>query len=100
MIARRLMVVEPGKIELQDFEIDSNLMPNQALVQAEYTVVSGGTEGAGYTGLVKEMPFGDKGLYPRETGYGNLGTVLEVGSDVTVCQAGPRHSRFGVRLAL
>lgn len=100
MIARRLMVVEPGKIELQDFEIDSNLMPNQALVQAEYTVVSGGTEGAGYTGLVKEMPFGDKGLYPRETGYGNLGTVLEVGSEVTMCQTGDRVISFSHHASL
>lgn len=88
MVTRRLIVVEPGRIELQDHEIDDQLASYQALVQAEYTVVSGGTEGAGYTGLVKEMPFGDKGQYPRETGYGHLGTALATGSDVTMCGPG------------
>ena len=88
------MVVEPGRIELQDFEIDEHLAPNQALIQAEYSVVSGGTEGAGYTGLVKEMPFGDKGQYPRETGYGHLGTVLDIGKDVTMCRVGDRVLSF------
>jgi 2-desacetyl-2-hydroxyethyl bacteriochlorophyllide A dehydrogenase len=100
MVTRRLIVVEPGRIELQDHEIDDQLASNQALVQAEYTVVSGGTEGSGYTGLVKEMPFGDKGQYPRETGYGHLGTVLETGSDVTMCRPGDRVISFSRHASL
>ena len=94
MISRRLVVVEPGRIELQACELDETLEPHQALVEAEYSVVSGGTEGAGFTGLVRQMPFGDSGRYPRETGYGHLGKVLAVGSGVTMCQPGDRVISF------
>ncbi len=92
--ARRLVVVEPGRIELQEAEIDPVLKPNEALVEAEYSVVSAGTEGASFTGLVREMPFGDRGAYPRRTGYGHLGAVLEVGADVTMCKPGDRVLSF------
>ncbi len=52
MRSKQLVVVEPGRIELQAHEIDEALKPNEALVKGEYSVVSGGTEGAGFTGLV------------------------------------------------
>lgn len=94
MQIKELIVVEPGKIELRENDLDENLEPHQALVQAEYSVVSAGTEGAGFTGLVKEMPFGDGGHYPRNTGYGHLGQVLAVGSDVSMCQPGDRVLSF------
>lgn len=94
MKIQRLMVVEPGRIELQNDEMDEALQPHEALVRAEYSVVSAGTEGAGFTGLVKEMPFGDAGQYPRTTGYGHLGEVLAVGSDVTMCKPGDRVLSF------
>ncbi len=94
MTSKRLVVVEPGRIELQTFELDDALDPHQALVRAEYSVVSGGTEGAGFTGLVRQMPFGDAGKYPRETGYGHLGEVLAVGSAVTMCRPGDRVVSF------
>ena len=61
MLSKQLIVTEPGHIELQDRAIDDTLQPHEALVRAEYTIVSAGTEGAGFTGLVKEMPFGDEG---------------------------------------
>src|SRR5690554_3471863 len=77
---KQLVVTAPGAIELQEAELDERLEPHQALVRAEYSIVSAGTEGAGFTGLVREMPFGDAGRYPRTTGYGHLGEVLAVGS--------------------
>ena len=57
-------------------------------------MVSGGTEGAGFTGLVKQMPFRETGQYPRRTGYGNLGEVLAVGDGVTMCKPGDRALSF------
>lgn len=97
---RQLIVVEPGRIELQELDLDPTLEPHQALVEAEYSIVSAGTEGAGFTGLVREMPFGDGGTYPRGTGYGHLGRVLEVGSSVEMCRAGDRVLSFSRHAAL
>ncbi len=94
MTSKQLIVVEPGRIELQKQELGETLKPHEALVKAEYSVVSGGTEGAGFTGLVKEMPFGDRGQYPRGTGYGHLGEVLEVGEEVIACKPGDRVLSF------
>ena len=90
MITDRLVVVEPGRIEVQRTEIAEALQPWEVLVQTEYSIVSAGTEGAGFTGLVKQMPFGDGGQYPRGTGYGNLGRVLAVGAEVSAVEPGDR----------
>ena len=100
MKSRQLIVVEPGRIELQEVEVDGCLQPHEALVEAEYSIVSAGTEGAGFTGLVREMPFGDAGTYPRATGYGHLGRVLEVGSSVEMCRAGDRVLSFSRHASL
>ena len=100
MKSRHLIVVEPGRIELQELDVDAALEPQQALVEAEYSIVSAGTEGAGFTGLVREMPFGDGGTYPRGTGYGHLGRVLEVGSAVEMCRAGDRVLSFSRHASL
>ena len=100
MKTRQLIVVEPGRIELQELDIDSALQPHEALVEAEYSIVSAGTEGAGFTGLVREMPFGDAGTYPRGTGYGHLGRVLDVGSAVEMCRAGERVLSFSRHASL
>lgn len=94
MKIKELIVQEPGRIELQESELDETLEPNEALVEGEFSIVSAGTEGAGFTGLVKEMPFGDSGHYPRGTGYGHLGRVLSVGDDVTMCKPGDRVLSF------
>jgi 2-desacetyl-2-hydroxyethyl bacteriochlorophyllide A dehydrogenase len=94
MKTRQLVVVEPGRIELQEADLDESLQPWEVLVRGEHSIVSAGTEGAGFTGLVKEMPFGDSGQYPRTTGYGHLGEVLAVGGEVTACEPGDRVLSF------
>ena len=63
MISDRLVVVEPGRIEVERTDLDDNLEPWEVLVETEYSVISAGTEGAGFTGLVRQMPFGDAGQY-------------------------------------
>lgn len=101
MKTQQLIVVEPGRIELQEHDLDETLTSNEALVRAEYSVVSAGTEGAGFTGLEKEAPFfGDRVQYPRRTGYGHLGEVLAVGSEVTTCVPGDRILSFSNHASL
>ena len=94
MNIRQLVVEEPGRIVLRETEMVDSLEPLEALVETHYSVVSGGTEGAGFTGLVKQMPFQDRGVYPRGTGYGNVGRVLAVGDAVTMCRPGDRVLSF------
>ena len=94
MLTHGLTVVEPGRIEVAQTELDDRLHPSEVLIETEYSIVSAGTEGAGFTGLVKQMPFGDAGQYPRDTGYGNLGRVLQVGDAVSGVQPGDRVLSF------
>ncbi len=92
----RFIVVEPGKIELQQADLDDSVQPWEVLVETEYSIVSAGTEGAGFAGLVKQMPFGNEGQaqYPRGTGYGNLGRTLKVGDQVEGVAEGDRVLPF------
>ena len=94
MITDRLVVVEPGRIEIERTEIDETLHPHEVLVETEFSVISAGTEGAGFTGLVKQMPFGDAGQYPRGTGYGNVGRVLRVGEAISGVEPDDRVLSF------
>ncbi len=94
MQTNELIVVEPGRIELSPSTLDAHLDPSEVLIATDYSIVSAGTEGAGFTGLVQQMPFGDAGQYPRGTGYGNLGQVLQVGDAVAGVQPGDRVLSF------
>ena len=69
MKTHQITFTEKNRAELLEAEIDDQLAPNQALVKGEHSVVSAGTEGAGFTGLVQQMPFGGGGSYPATTGY-------------------------------
>lgn len=93
METQELIIEEPGRIELRTRELDPTLEPNEALVEAEYSVVSAGTEGASFTGLIEEMPM-SWADYPMTTGYGHIGIVREVGSEVTMCEPGDRVLSF------
>ena len=46
MIAKRISFPEANRAVLEEFELDEKLEGAQALVQAEYTIISAGTEGA------------------------------------------------------
>lgn len=99
MKTRRIIQVEPGRAELQEAELDEGLEPLQALVKTEYSVISAGTEGAGFTGLIKEMSSGSR-HYPRQVGACNLGEVVAVGSEVTACVPGDRVLSFSPHASL
>ena len=95
MKTQQIFFTAQSTAELLEKDIDEELAPHQALVKAEHSVVSAGTEGASFTGLVKEMPFRGSGdPYPTSTGYGHLGEVLAVGSNVTMCKPGDRVLSF------
>jgi len=102
MKTHELVFTQPYQVKLQEREIDTSLAPHQALVESECSIVSAGTEGAGFTGLIQEMPSsrGKQNMYPQTTGYGHLGRVLEVGSGVTMCQVGDRVLSFSNHASL
>jgi threonine dehydrogenase-like Zn-dependent dehydrogenase len=94
--ARRICFPERNRAELEEFELDERLEETQALIQAEYSVISPGTEGASFTGLELEHPGRQAAFdYPRKTtGYGHLGRVLEIGPEVKAVRAGDRVLTF------
>src|SRR4029453_10025484 len=57
------------------------LRPGEALIRSQYSIISSGTEGAGFTDLVREMPNlqGLRHGYPRRTGHGTPGEGGGVG---------------------
>ena len=89
MKTRQIIQVEPGRAELQEVELDEGLGALDASIKSEYSVISAGTEGAGFTGLIKEMSQGSS-HYPRHVGACNIGQVVDVGSEVTACTVGDR----------
>ena len=89
MQSKQVIIVEPGRVELREVDIDEQLAPNQALVKACHSIISSGTEGATFTGLATRMPLvGHRTTYPSATGYGHVGEVLAVGEAVTMCRPG------------
>lgn len=95
--------VSPNQAILASEEVSADqLGPGQALVRAEYSIVSSGTEGAGFTDLVREMP-NLQSLqlsYPRRTGYGHLGIVEAVGPGVAGVKPGDRVLTFSAHGSL
>ena len=77
-------IIMPAKrsATLEDFELDETLAPNQILLKTHYSLISPGTEGAGYTGLEAGTRF------PHGSGYTAIGEVLKVGEHVTKCAIG------------
>jgi threonine dehydrogenase-like Zn-dependent dehydrogenase len=87
----------PNQAVLAEEEISpDDLGPGEALIRAECSIVSSGTEGAGFTDLVREMPnLQNLQLgYLRRTGYGHLGEVVAVGPEVDNVKPGDRVLTF------
>jgi 2-desacetyl-2-hydroxyethyl bacteriochlorophyllide A dehydrogenase len=91
MKGRRLIRHNVRQIEVEDFEIGT--VPDDGLlVQNEYTAISVGTE---IWNWVHGAEPNAKTKFPRTTGYCNVGSVLEVGKDVTDVQPGDRVAGQG-----
>ena len=103
MKTQELIFTQPYRVELQEREISSQLAGHEALIQSECSIVSAGTEGSGFTGLIQEMPSVNTKkheIYPMKTGYGHLGRVLEIGKDVNMCKVGDRVLSFSNHASL
>lgn len=80
MQIRQVVFNGPRNAELQNRALDtSGLLSTEIVVQTEVSLVSQGTEGAAYQGLM--MPGGGDQAYPQTPGYANVSRVIEVGSD-------------------
>jgi hypothetical protein len=56
LTTEEIIIVEPGRVELTARTMDEPLPRDGVLVETSYSVVSPGTEGAVFTGLVNKMP--------------------------------------------
>lgn len=89
MKIKRIRFLRIGEAALVEDELDETLGDREVLVRTRCSVVSAGTEGAHYTGLEEEHPGRTAPLvYPRNTGYGNLGEVVRAGAKVTEVRPG------------
>jgi len=96
MKVQQIIVVGQNQVELQERDLDDRLGPDEILVKTEWTFISAGTELANYTG--KEPQVFQKGswcAYPWNSGYANVGIVMNTGSEVSCCKVGDRVFTFG-----
>lgn len=91
---RRVVWPEAGRVEVEDFEIQS---PNEdeLLIRSELTLISPGTERASLLGL----PNTPKN-YPMYPGYSNIGEVIEVGEGVQGISVGDKVASVGNHASL
>src|SRR5919108_2919713 len=102
MRGRGVVFAAPWRAELEPVEIDPHdLAPGEALVRADCSIVSAGTEGAFFTGLMLETPSIYRTLYgtralpsPIRPGYGHVGQVVAVGPAVEPLEPGQRVLSF------
>jgi 2-desacetyl-2-hydroxyethyl bacteriochlorophyllide A dehydrogenase len=80
MQIRQVVFPEAHSATLAHRDLDENqLEANDILVESIISLISQGTEGASFQGLV--MPTGGEQRYPQEPGYANVARVVAVGDD-------------------
>ena len=84
MDINQIVIVKPGHVELQKSTLAEELEPFDVLVKTEHSIVSAGTEGSSFTGLIDEVEKYFNRPYPSKTGYANLGDVISVGDSLTM----------------
>ena len=98
MQGRGIVFTGPETAELEPVEVDpESLGPGEALVEAEFSVVSAGTEGSFFTNLMPRTPpiyRSQPVIYPARTGYGHLGKVIATGPGVDRVSVGDRVLTF------
>jgi 2-desacetyl-2-hydroxyethyl bacteriochlorophyllide A dehydrogenase len=95
--ARYALIPSKEAFEIHTEELDPAMLgPNQALVRAEATMVSAGTELAAFTALSKNVYIpGRWNSYPWRPGYGLVGRIEAVGPGEEKLRAGDRVFCFG-----
>ena len=104
MRGRGIVFTARERAELEEVELaPADLQPGEALVRSEYSIISAGTEGSFFTGLVASTPpvyrRGPE-IYPTRPGYGHLGEVLAVGPAVPDLRPGQRVLSFSRHASL
>jgi 2-desacetyl-2-hydroxyethyl bacteriochlorophyllide A dehydrogenase len=96
MQIRQAVIAEPFKVEVRTVDLPAPAA-NQILVETEVSAVSPGTELAVYTGTHQWLrdPNLPDWKFPFRSGYSAAGTVVAVGSQVTICKPGDRVSYPG-----
>ena len=82
MKGKRITMPSANNVMLEDYEIDEALAEDQILFKTHYSLISPGTECAGYTALQSGTRF------PHGSGYAAVGEVLKVGQRVKRCTSG------------
>ena len=97
MKRKQIIFTKPKTAEFLDTEIFLQ-NDDDVMVKMDYTVVSGGTEKAN---LLGQQSVKGVNLFPISLGYCGVGTVVEIGKNVTKCKIGDRvlvyhgvHSNF------
>lgn len=86
MIGKRAVLQGNGSVKIEDFEVPKPA-PDQVLVRINVTQVSAGSEVNG----IRQRRGGPGGNFPQAgLGYTALGTIAEVGSEVSGWQVGER----------
>jgi 2-desacetyl-2-hydroxyethyl bacteriochlorophyllide A dehydrogenase len=76
--ARQIVFLSPGNASLEPVVVDNDALgPTEIVVHTVASLVSPGTEGASYQGLL--MPSGKERSYPDHPGYANVGEVVASG---------------------
>lgn len=85
MLARTIIIPAKGRAEVIEEELDTtNLQPNEAIIQAEATMISAGTE------LSRVFEIKKGFTYPVRPGYSAVGKLLAKGEGLTDLQVGDR----------
>ena len=82
MKGKRIVMPSANNVTLEDFEMDESITDDQILMKTHYSLISPGTECAGYTALQNGTKF------PHGSGYTAVGEVLKVGQKVKKCSTG------------
>ncbi len=98
MQGRGVVFTAPETAELEPVEVDPDTLGRgEALIEAEFSVISAGTEGSFFTNLMPRTPpiyRSQPVIYPARTGYGHLGTVVAIGDGVDRVRVGDRVLTF------
>lgn len=102
MNAKYAVIPEKEKCEIKTEELTpESLAPNELLVRADYSMVSAGTELAGFSALSPGVyQKGAWNAYPWRPGYGLSGKIVAAGSQETRFKGGDRVFCFGKHASL
>ncbi len=102
MKAKQLWFVEPGKVEIREFELGP-LAPDEVLVKTKVSGISAGTEMLAYRGQLPEGLALDASIkafdgldasYPLPYGYACVGYIAEAGSAIDKSLLGKKVFAF------